>query len=84
MANISCIIKMKNIKFTKIKYALIIGLLFWGISTATIMNLFDNNPFELHIAIIIYVVFMLGGFAWGIITYSLTKKLENKKKNKTD
>ncbi|GHU86750.1 hypothetical protein FACS189476_00570 [Spirochaetia bacterium] len=77
--NLSRLIKRKNIKFGKIKYSIIIGIFYWGIATATLMNLFVNNPFKLYYAIISYIAFMLGGFLWGITTYSINKKLENKR-----
>jgi hypothetical protein len=50
-------------------------------STATLINLLTNNPFKLYSAIISYIVFMTGGFLWGIITYTITKKIENKTPN---
>jgi hypothetical protein len=73
------LIKIKKVVFGKIKYSIIMGILEWGISTATIFNLFFNNPFEIYYAIIIYIMFMLGGFIWGITTYSITKIIEEKK-----
>jgi amino acid transporter len=79
--NLSWLIKKKNIKFWKIKYSIIIGIFCWGITTATLMNLFINNPFKLYYAIISYVLFMMGGFLWGITTYSVNKKLEKKKES---
>ncbi|MDR2194146.1 MAG: hypothetical protein LBP19_06740 [Treponema sp.] len=73
------LIKRKNIKFDGIKYSIIAGIFCWGIFMATAINLFINNPFKLFYAIISYIIFMAGGFIWGIITYSLTKNYEKKR-----
>jgi drug/metabolite transporter (DMT)-like permease len=80
--NILWLIKRRKIKFGKIKYSIIIGILCWGIPTATLMSLFINTPAKLDSVIIYYLVFMVFGFVWGIITYSITKKLEKKTKNR--
>ena len=78
--NILWLIKMKGIKFNRIKYSIFIGMFCWGITTATLMNITINNPFELFNAAIMYIIFMPCGFIWGIVTYSITKKLEGKKR----
>jgi hypothetical protein len=78
------LIKRKNINFGKIKFSIIIGVFCWGVFVATIMNLFINNPFKLYYAIINYVVYMVGGFIWGIVVYSLTKKIIKRKEERIE
>jgi hypothetical protein len=79
LLNIVDLIKKTNIVFNKIRFSTIMGMFCWGITMATIMNLLINNPLKLYIAIIIYILCMVGGFIWGIATYSLTGKIKNKK-----
>ena len=76
--NIMWIIKGKKIKFDKIKYSIFMGVFGWGITTGTLMNIALNNPFTLNNAILVYIVFMLGGFVWGITMYAIRKKLKKK------
>jgi membrane protein DedA with SNARE-associated domain len=80
--NILWQVERRKIKFTAFKYSIFIGMLCWGLFCATIMTLFLNNPFNLRVAIINYSLFLIFGFLWGIITYTLTKYFENKKKQK--
>jgi amino acid transporter len=82
--NILWQIERKKIKFTILKYSIFMGMLGWGTFCATIITLFLNNPFDLRVAIINYLLFLIGGFLWGIITYILTKYFEKKKKQKRE
>lgn len=78
--NILWLIKIKNIKFSMMNFSMFIGMFCWGIIMGTLMNIIINNPFELHNMVVNYIVFMLGGFIWGIATYLITNKIEKKKR----
>ena len=75
------LVKRKNIKYGKIKFAIVVGAFCWGIPVATLMNIVLNNPFILKNAIIMYILFIPGGFVWGIIVYPMLEKSKKKKKN---
>jgi hypothetical protein len=84
------IVDKHSLKNIIIKFSIYYGILCWGITTATIMNLFFNIPFKIYDAILNYILFMAGGFIWGIVTcsvvylvaYLVAKKIEKKNKSK--
>ncbi|MDR1221049.1 MAG: hypothetical protein LBK73_15790 [Treponema sp.] len=60
-ANIWWLIKIKNIKFTRIKYSIFIGIFGLGITTATLANIIINNPFTfiMQLKIIFYLCWVV-------------------------
>jgi hypothetical protein len=82
--NITWYINKKKINFTLLKFSIFAGMLGWGIFFATFMTLVLNNPFDLFMAIITYSISLPGGFLWGVLTFKLTKYVENKKQLKRE
>ncbi|MDR1074085.1 MAG: hypothetical protein LBL45_10505 [Treponema sp.] len=74
-SNVSWRIRMKGIKFTKIKQFLLIGIFGWGILVATIMALVHINSFELRSVTINYSIYIVGGILWGGVMYLSSSKM---------